>query len=269
MLIPHAANDWEVPMAESAEATTAIDANAWLRRWDRQQGAYVSDREAVFASMLDIVGRLTGAPRRILDVGCGLGALAGRAAERFPEADVLALDFDPVMLELGRQTLGDRVQWLDANLLDPAWHESLGGAPLDAVVSATALHWLGVEQLGHVAARMAERLRVGGVFVDYDVMLTDPSNPRLAELAEALRVERVARATAAPGVERYATWWAALEAEPALRELFAERQRRFGDTPHGIGTTITQVEHGLREAGFAEVATLAQTADRRLLVAIR
>jgi trans-aconitate methyltransferase len=34
--------------------------------------------------MLDVVERLAAAPQRILDVGCGPGALAGRVVERFP-----------------------------------------------------------------------------------------------------------------------------------------------------------------------------------------
>ncbi|MGH3565564.1 MAG: hypothetical protein ACRDRH_05940 [Pseudonocardia sp.] len=60
-----------------------------------------------------------------------------------------------------------------------------------------------------------------------------------------------------------------MEAEPELGELFAERDRRFGFRCHDAGTTLGDWERALRAAGFAEVTTLTQVMDRRLLTAIR
>lgn len=246
-----------------------LHAPTWLRRWDRQQAGYVPEREETFTLMLDIVERLGAVPGRLLDLGCGPGSLAGRVLARFPDTHVVGLDLDPVMLELGRRTLGDRVKWVDADLRTPEWPDELPGRSFDAVVSATALHWLDADQLPALATGIAAVLRPAGVFVNFDTLLPDPRDPRLAALIEDLDAAQTETRTSATGFEDFYTWWDALAAEPELRELFVERDRRFGPRRHGSGTTLPQWDDALRSAGFAEVTTLTQVMDRRLLVAIR
>jgi len=246
-----------------------LDAEAWLRRWDRQQAGYVPDREHTFSLMLDVLERLGAAPGRLLDLGCGPGSLANRTLARFPDAEVVGLDLDPVMLELGRRTLRDRVRWVEADLRSPDWSDRLEPGSFDAVVSATALHWLDAEHLPPVAEGLAGVLRPGGVFLDFDTLLADPAAPRLAELTKDLRQKLQAQTTGAAEFEDFYTWWDLLAAEPELRELFVERDRRFGPKRHGAGTTLRDWEQSLRAAGFAEVAPLTQIMDRQLLVAIR
>ena len=62
---------------------TDLDAEHWLRRWDAQQERYIPDREALFALALDVVDRLAGTPARLLDLACGPGSFAARAAARW------------------------------------------------------------------------------------------------------------------------------------------------------------------------------------------
>jgi hypothetical protein len=107
------------------------------------------------------------------------------------------------------------------------------------------------------------------VFLDFDTLLADPAAPRLAELTKDLRQKLQAQTIGAAEFEDFYTWWDLLAAEPELRELFGERDRRFGPKRHGAGTALCDWEQSLRAAGFAEVATLTQIMDRRLLVAIR
>ena len=79
----------------------------WLARWDRFQESYVPHREEQFDVMLDYVGLWwNGKPVRALDLGCGPGSLASRLLYRLPHAEVVGLDYDPWLLEMGRQTLG-------------------------------------------------------------------------------------------------------------------------------------------------------------------
>ncbi|ALE81696.1 class I SAM-dependent methyltransferase [Pseudonocardia sp. HH130629-09] len=242
-----------------------LDAAHWLRRWDAQQERYVPDREELFALALDVVARLAGTPGRVLDLACGPGSFAARAAARWSGAEVVGVDVDPVMLELARRTTGERVHWVDADLSGPGWVAAVGG-PFDAAVSATALHWLPETALPDLAARLASVLRPGGVFVDVDTLLADPAAPRLAALTLELRHERTDRGLVTG--EDFRTWWDALADEPGLDGLFAERARRFADRPTG-GSSLRAWEDALRGAGFVEVATLTQVFDRRTLVAIR
>lgn len=245
---------------------TDLDAEHWLRRWDAQQERYIPDREELFALALDVVDRLAGTPARLLDLACGPGSFAARAAARWTGAEVVGVDVDPVMLELARRTTGERVHWVDADLSHPGWTDAVGGGPFDAAVSATALHWLPEHALPGLAQRLASVLRPGGVFVNVDTLLADPARPRLAELTRTLRVERTDRGLATG--EDFRTWWDALAGEPALADGFAERERRFADRVTG-GSSLPAWEQALSGAGFAEVGTLTQTFDRRTLVAIR
>ena len=242
-----------------------LDAGQWLRRWDAQQERYIPDREELFGLVLDVVAGLDAAPGRLLDLACGPGSLASRAAQRFPGAEIVGVDVDPVMLELARRTTGDRVRWVDADLSRPEWTASVPG-PFDAAVSATALHWLQESALPALAEQVAAVLRPGGVFVNVDTLLADPAAPRLAALTRRLREDRTARGLATG--EDFRSWWDALGAEPDLADGFAERTRRFADHVPG-GSTLPAWEGALRGAGFSEVGTLTQTFDRRMLVAIR
>lgn len=246
-----------------------FDAAHWLRRWDVQQEGYIPDREQMFALMFDVVARLGATPGRMLDLACGPGSLAGRALGRFPGADVVAVDFDPVMLELGRRTVGDDVHWVDADLARPEWTGLVGDAPFDAAVSATALHWLRADEIPALASALAGVLRPGAVFVDFDTLLADPASPRLAEMTKELRVERTEDRIGASGFEDFHAWWRALADEPALADVFAERERRFATRSPSGGNSLPVWETALREAGFAEVGTASQILDRRMLVAIR
>ncbi|MGY6501471.1 MAG: class I SAM-dependent methyltransferase [Acidimicrobiales bacterium] len=252
--------------AVSSPALSREDAVAWIDRWDRQQEGYVFDRERTFRLMFEVVERLVGQPARLLDLASGPGPVAVRALERFPAAEVVALDIDPVLVELGRRAHGDRIVWAEADLLTPEWVDALGGRRFDAVVSATSLHYLDAEHLPVVARGVADLLVPGGVFVDCDIMLTDPDQPRLAALADALRREQWD--SAFDGREDFAAWWASLRGQPGFDDLFAERARRFGPRGHGDETAVTERVGALRAAGFAEIATVAQDVDKHVLVAL-
>jgi trans-aconitate methyltransferase len=256
-----------LPVAESPAGV--LDAGAWVRRWERQQANYVADREATFALMLDLIDRLDATPGRLVDLGCGPGSIAARALQRWPSADIVGVDLDPVLMELGRRTLGDRVRWLEADLRQPGWSRQLDGLTVDSVVSATALHWLDPEHLREVARELAELVRPHGVFVTYDTMPLDPSTPRLRALSRDLHLALVEEATAASGDERWEEWWAALAAEPQLAGQFADRADRLRVGRRGPGPSLDEFVHAFRDAGFREVATVKQVADRRMVVALR
>ena len=78
-------------------------AQAWIDRWDAQQQAYLPDREERFTALIDAVEEAAGRPDPlILDLGCGPGSLAVRLLDRLPQATVIAIDADPLLLALGR-----------------------------------------------------------------------------------------------------------------------------------------------------------------------
>lgn len=99
--------------------------------------------------------------RRILDIGSGPGVVSCLLAEVFPEAEVVAVDGTPALLERTRDRaqrlgLGDRVVTLHADL--PA---ELGQAgPADLIWAGNALHHMGDQRAA--LAGFAGLLRPGG-----------------------------------------------------------------------------------------------------------
>lgn len=247
-----------------------MDWKAWLDRWDAQQRTYVPEREERFGVIADVVRAVAGDRPRVLDLGCGPGSLSARLLHRLPGAEVLAVDADPVLLTLGRRALGDAgPAWLDADLRHPAWVDGAPGS-WDAAVSTTALHWLPAARLPGFYAEVAGRLRPGGVFVDGDHLGYAAAEPGLADLAKQLRAgwdEQVPP----PAADDWEGWWRALEAEPELAGAFAERRRRRHEHPQATEESYRLDGHrdALLAAGFAEVGTVWQRGDDRVLVALR
>ena len=91
---------------------------------------------------------------RILDLGCGDGALTKKLAEL--GCDVIGVDAGPDMIRAARE-LG-----LDARVVDG--HELSFEREFDAVFSNAALHWMKSDP-DAVVAGVARALKVGGRFV--------------------------------------------------------------------------------------------------------
>lgn len=240
----------------------------WLAEWDAIQRRYVPDRELTFDLIPRVITHLGIEPRMVLDLGCGPGGLANRVKAALPGARVVGVDFDPVLLELGRETVADGVALLDADLRRPGWSDGIASGTVDVVVSATALHYLPADTVAAVVAEAADTLRPGGVLVDFDTLLADPRQPRLAALVTELRLAEWEGAFD-DDVQTWAQWWERLREEPRLAAAFAERAARYGDWKPQSTTTLADLEQALAAAGFAEHTVLSSHLDRRLVVAIR
>jgi len=250
-------------------------AQDWINRWDRQQEESLPDREDRFTALIDAVEE--GTERRdplVLDLGCGPGSLAVRLLDRLPRAIVIGIDADPVSLTLGQAAYSGRpgLRFLDLDLRVPGWSGRLGLDRLaDAAVSTTALHWLREPDLRAMYAELAAVLRPGGLLVNGDHFNLDPKeSPTLARLDLALRQREDLRRFPGGHSESWHAWWEAVDADPLLAPRAAERRRRHVDAGHH-GTESSQLAthiEALRVAGFAEIGTLWQRGDNRLLCGV-
>src|SRR5918997_3045785 len=135
---------------------------AWQESGDRQQEAYLPDREHRLATMLDAVDAATdGAPPRLLDLAGGTGTITLRALARFPGAEAIVLDQDPVLLAIAAASLRDRARIVGADLKSPQWTAALPHGDHDAVLTATALHWLPADRITALYAEIRHVLRPG------------------------------------------------------------------------------------------------------------
>jgi trans-aconitate methyltransferase len=76
-----------------------------LQSWDAMQGYYLPRREMRFSAMLDVLQASLPSSFNAIDLGCGPGSLSLRILERFPDARVVAVDYDPVVMTIGKHAL--------------------------------------------------------------------------------------------------------------------------------------------------------------------
>ncbi|MDT0345712.1 class I SAM-dependent methyltransferase [Streptomyces litchfieldiae] len=244
-------------------------AEMWVERWERQQQRYAVDREERFTVIADVVEHVTAGRTRplLVDLGCGPGSLAARLATRLPHADIVAVDMDPLLLELGRTHHTRVARFVDAEIGADGWIAALDlDRPLDAAVSTTALHYLPEPVLRRAYEELAALLRPGGVLVNADHLPQDGAPT--AEIAAHVGRRRAARSRTHQH-EDWASWWAAAARDPELADLFAGRLRRL--PAHGGDNQLTVSRHValLRQAGFAHVSPVWQFGDSHVLVATR
>ncbi|MEU4601805.1 class I SAM-dependent methyltransferase [Kribbella sp. NPDC023972] len=241
--------------------------SSWLERWDAVLAGHFPGRDQEFELALTVIQRLVGRPKKLVDLACGPGSLALRAARRFPEAEILGVDLDPVLLEIARGAAGsERVRFVDGDLLDPGWSRPLG--EVDVICATAALHYLDPAELPRLAGILADGVRVDGVVLISDTFRIGV--PRLDSMVGDLRRRALsAHETAAHEGETWSSWWSAVAAEPAFADLLRLRDQRLGSGYEGLTATLDEAVETLRQAGFAEVAPIRQDVGNFLLVAIR
>ncbi|MGK5552946.1 trans-aconitate 2-methyltransferase [Actinomadura kijaniata] len=121
--------------------------------WDpAQYGAFGDERSRPF---FELVGRIPGHPRRIVDLGCGSGELTATLARRWPEAEITGIDSSPEMIAAARAHEGGRLRFTVGDIA--AWTPD---GPVDLIVSNAALHW--VPRHTDLLPRWSDALTAGG-----------------------------------------------------------------------------------------------------------
>lgn len=130
---------------QSFDAAEGYDAAAVLQR--------VAARRLFEGLRARLAGRT---PRRILEVGCGTGLLTHMLHEAWPEAELVATDVAPRMLERARKRVGEGVQ---LRVMDAARPDVAG--PFDLICGNLVFQWL--EEPALALQTLADLLAPGGV----------------------------------------------------------------------------------------------------------
>lgn len=143
---------------------------------------------------LDLLARISELPAgKIVDLGCGAGAVGPVLRRRFPNRTLAGLDASPAMLAEARATGAyDRLEQADAAAWTPA-------APPALIFSNAALHWL--PDHAALMPRLAGLLAPGGVMaVQMPRQQEAPSHRLLGSVAKVLFPSRFARPEGPPRV---------------------------------------------------------------------
>ncbi|MFF1955618.1 class I SAM-dependent methyltransferase [Streptomyces sp. NPDC058220] len=242
----------------------------WVDRWEQQQQRYAVDREERFTVIADVVEHVTTGRLnpRILDLGCGPGSLPARLSKRLPHAEIVAVDMDPLLLELARTRHPDAARYIETTIGTTGWIAGLQlSGPLDAVVSTTALHYLPEDILRRTYVELTPLVRDGGVLINADHLSQD-GGATTAEITAHVGHRRAERQQAYAH-EDWESWWTAIEQEPELAELLAVRRQRGVAHANGCALTVTRHLQLLREAGFAQAGSVWQIGNSCVIVAIQ
>ncbi len=164
------------PSAADPAATDDVDAEAWTR--------YQRGLRALAAVSVDEVARRTPVPpgsRVLLDLGGGHGRFSAALVRRHPGLRATVVDLAPAVAassaDLAAEGLGDRLVHRVADVV----REPLGDGDVDVVFASQLNHHLSEDDNRRLAARVAEALRPGGLYVVQD--LARPRDPREAQRA--------------------------------------------------------------------------------------
>lgn len=180
----------------------------------------------------------------VLDLGAGFGAATEAILTRYVKAEVTCVDGSAEMVRIARERLakyGARVRVCHADLADAAWRRAVDG-PFDAAVSAVAIHHLSDERKRALYREVYELIRLGGVFLNNDIVATPPALKERFEELNLLAIQeqdRLKRGGARP-----------------LEEIRVEMRAQLqsaGPQHHSHIAALGDQLEWLREAGFKSV----------------
>ncbi len=247
-----------------------MNVNQLLAAWHEQQTAFIELRDLRTRIVTDVLAyrrEELSRPLRILDIACGPGSLAHATLERLPDSTVVAIDKDPILLRLGRETnrYGDRLLFIDADLDTSAWLDAIPEGPYDAAISATALHWLPPHILTRFYIEVAQILTPGGIVMDADHLYHDHiSQPYLHQMDEQMR-EKFRVHSLEEGTMTWDQWWHEACSMPGWEEEAAERERRWANDGPTLKVSAAFHREAMRAAGFSETGQLFQFFDDRIV----
>ena len=130
-------------MMDRSSAALAWDAELLLR--------FEAEREQV---VRDLIGRVEGAPQRIVDLGCGPGTSTRMLGERFPQARIVGVDVSETMLLVAAERARG-AEFVRADI--SGWRPE---GPVDLVFADSVLQW--VPEHEWLCGRLMEWLAPGG-----------------------------------------------------------------------------------------------------------
>ena len=254
-----------------------------LKKWDPMFFETVDPTRAKrTGAMLEALGSHFGGRFRVLELGSGPGSLTLRMLRRFPRCTVVAVDTDPVLLQVGKVALyrfGRRVSWTLTDIRARQWFSTLPVGRFDVVVSSLTLHWLEADEIRHLYRNLGRLLRAGGLLVNGDFLPAVGPPRRIGGRTAASEGHRTTERRE-PDLQSFkvnwANWWRTVEREPSMQTSLRERQVRLPGaipprraTGPKIPVSLEHHEKMLRDAGFVETRVVWQEDGFRVLVGAR
>ena len=128
---------------------------------------------------------------KALDLGVGSGAFSKRLLEKYPNAEVVAIDGAASMLDLAKSRIGKLVQRVEWVLSDFRMIPTpiLRPDTFDVVISSYALHHLNAQEKLAVVKSIVQAIKPGGWFLNADIVRAEA--PDVEQRIQEIRVKDV------------------------------------------------------------------------------
>jgi trans-aconitate 2-methyltransferase len=128
--------------------------NTGPREWDADTYDEVSDPQFEWGA--EVLGRLElRGDEAAIDAGCGSGKVTEKLLDRLPDGALLAVDGSEAMIAKAKERLGDRADYLVADLAELEVGESV-----DLIFSTATFHWIADHD--RLFAHLHDALKPGG-----------------------------------------------------------------------------------------------------------
>lgn len=200
---------------DAPQRVASYDANMMVMHPNRQKMVEVALEVLPFPASSEIRG---------LDLGIGTGYFTEQFLRRFPNATVVAVDGAKTMTDLARTRLGELAEKVDVRVADFRRLDQLElqAGSFDVVYSSYALHHLNHEEKRRVIAQSVGLLRVGGWFLNADLIIADSS--RMEDRIQQLRIQGIVERASHHGDIRFRD-------AATTRAILDEIEREDGDQP--------------------------------------
>ena len=196
--------------------------NYWYNQWEKQQNALIEMREERFNVMLKLIENQGKANPNALDLGCGPGSLSKRFLDKFPGGHVTAIDYDPVTLEIFRNTINnDNITILSRDLRNVEWHTGIKEADYDVIFTTTALHWLPEKYLASVYQKSYRLLRDGGILMNGDHFNSSETDQKITGLYNKIKEDEHTTSSKSSAMN-WDEWWNNLRKTGMMNELLMQ-----------------------------------------------
>ncbi len=218
------------------------------------------DRRQILLPLIDVqeelierlLSRYERPIKRVLDIGCGDGAMAELVLRSAPDAEAVLVDFSEPMLsrvsERLDRTVAGRWQAVAGDLREAAWTAAVPAGPYDAIVSGMAIHHLPGERKRELYGEIFTLLAPGGLFVNMDYVSVE--GPLEGLFDEEMHAKAAAHAR---------------REHPHGEDAVVDDLDSDDDQPDSV---LEQVQW-LREAGFAEAEVHFKWAEAAVFGALR
>lgn len=133
----------------------------------------VPDRAVQIATLLCLIPFSESDSPRVVELASGEGYLSHAIADAFPQATILALDYEQSMREATAQRLGSRGELASFDIRATDWFKYLDGA--DVVVSSLCVHHLDGDEKQRLFREAAARINMGGTLLIADLIAPQTS----------------------------------------------------------------------------------------------